>query len=127
MVFRTPVISISQHDQEHTTIYDQKLSPTMNPAALPYQQPYQPVVINTTRPRYALHKARLGLRIAATVVVVLAFILDIVGGATYNTYTFYDGEQDDYPWPIAGTSMVSYPPFVHSRPDRLTIARYPSP
>jgi hypothetical protein len=81
------------------------------------------MVASQTRTKYALHKARLGLRIAATAIAVLALILDIAGGATFNPYNYYyqDGYYYSYyPWPIAGSSMVSDPLFFQSRPNRLT-------
>src|ERR1700677_3650821 len=93
---------------------------TMNPAPLPYQQAYQPVVAGQRRTKYALHKARLGLRIAATAIAVLAFILDIVGGVTFNPDNYYYGYYGYYlynTWPIAGSTMVSDPLFFQSRPN----------
>ena len=92
----------------------------MNPAPLPYQQAYQPVVAGQRRTKYALHKARLGLRISATAIAVLAFILDIVGGVTYNQYNYNGYYSYYYYWPIAGSTMVSDPLFFQSRPNRLT-------
>jgi hypothetical protein len=52
----------------------------------------------------------MGLRIAATAIAVLAFILDVAGGATYNPYYIDYNDEYVYSWPIAGSAMVSEPP-----------------
>jgi hypothetical protein len=79
------------------------------------------------RTKYALHKARLVLRIVVTAIASLAFILDVVGGATYSSdhsYYYYDY----YSWPIAGSVMVSNPPYQKYVKGTLTDgSRYPSP
>ena len=78
----------------------------MNPATMAYQQPYPPVMTAPVRTKYFLHKVRIGLRIPATALAILAFILDMAGGATYIPNYYYDY---GYTWPIAGSAMVSDP------------------
>jgi hypothetical protein len=93
-----------QHHRSRTIV-------AMNPAPLAYQKAYQQAYQPVANPRatYPLHKARLALRLVATAIAVLAFILDVAGGATYNSYNYYD-YYDDYPWPIAGSTAVSNQP-----------------